>query len=594
MKKFILTLILSLSFGFQALAQTLQASVNRNPVPEGEAFILTLKLENGQDNSLSPDLKPLEKDFSVYSVSNSSQINIINGVRSDTRQWDIGLIANKTGEVSIPAIKLGTLSSQPIVMKIIGAEAAAAGEQNNSAKAGTQPRYSMKAEINNKNPYVQQQVDYTVTILDTGGLQGDAPYFSDNGGNDWIIKTAAAPTVDSKTINGKTIREIKFHYALFPQKSGVLKAPQAHFKGFYLTQDRVAYDPFEDLFGNSLAASGFGFADMFATQNPVNLVSKPLEVNVRTIPKANNGSWWLPAEKVELYSEWSPKNPQFKVGEAVSRTIYLKAAGVVENQLPDIKFPKIGGMKQYPEKPLAESRLNNDKIISIKKAVNVYIPSQAGEITLPEIRVPWFNVGSNQMEYASLPAMTIKVSPADTTAAATTTEQLAPVSDTAEREQQMTEAADDAVDVFAAETQPNSRLYFMVAVAFLLGILFSYLLLKSHLSPAPKNKEKIRDFKRHIEQKAREKDFRGLRDGLFEWCDSIHPEQKTVNLKEVIRLNPQPDFEKAVNRLMEELYSDNGKNWDAEEFIAAFNKVYEQQKRSKHKHKKPLPELYTQ
>lgn len=98
------------------------------------------------------------------------------------------LIANKTGEVSIPAIKLGSLSSQPIVMKIISAEAAAAGEQNNSAKAGTQPRYSMKAEINNKNPYVQQQVDYTVTILDTGGLQGDAPYFSDNGGNDGLSK----------------------------------------------------------------------------------------------------------------------------------------------------------------------------------------------------------------------------------------------------------------------------------------------------------------------------------------------------------------------------------------------------------------------
>lgn len=61
----------------------------------------------------------------------------------------------------------------------------------------------MKAEINNKNPYVQQQVDYTVTILDTGGLQGDAPYFSDNGGNDWIIKTAAAPTVDAKRLTAR-------------------------------------------------------------------------------------------------------------------------------------------------------------------------------------------------------------------------------------------------------------------------------------------------------------------------------------------------------------------------------------------------------
>ena len=255
MKKFMIALVLALSFSFQALAQTLTATVNRNPVPEGEAFILTLTLDEAKNNSLAPDLKPLENDFNVYSVSNSSQINIINGVRSDTKQWNIGLIANKTGEVSIPAIKLGNLSSQPIVMKIISAEQAAKNATtsgNTSATQSSQPRYSMKAEVSTPHPYVQQQVDYTVTILDTGGLQGDAPYFKDNGNNDWIIKTAAAPTVDSKTINGKTIREIKFHYALFPQKSGKLKLPQAYFRGFYLTQDRVAYDPFEDLFGNSL------------------------------------------------------------------------------------------------------------------------------------------------------------------------------------------------------------------------------------------------------------------------------------------------------------------------------------------------------
>ena len=84
MKKFMIALVLALSFSFQALAQTLTATVNRNPVPEGEAFILTLTLDEAQNNSLSPDLKPLENDFSVYSVSNSSQINIINGVRSDT------------------------------------------------------------------------------------------------------------------------------------------------------------------------------------------------------------------------------------------------------------------------------------------------------------------------------------------------------------------------------------------------------------------------------------------------------------------------------------------------------------------------------
>ncbi len=595
MKKFGIALALALSFSFQALAQTLTATVNRNLVPEGEAFILTLTLDEAQNNSLSPDLKPLENDFSVYSVSNSSQINIINGVRSDTKQWNIGLIANKTGEVSIPAIKLGNLSSKPIVMKIISAEQAAqnaAASGNTSASQSAQPRYSMKAEVNTPHPYVQQQVDYTVTILDTGGLQGDAPYFKDNGSNDWIIKTAAAPTVDSKTINGKTIREIKFHYALFPQKSGKLKLPQAYFRGFYLTQDRVAYDPFEDLFGNSLAGSGFGFADMFATQNPVNLATKPIEIEVKPIPESNQGSWWLPAESVELYSEWEPQNPKFMVGEAVSRTIYLKATGVVENQLPEIKFPSINGIKQYPEKPISESRLNNDKIVSIQKAVDVYIPNTEGNITLPEIRVPWFNVKTNLMEVASLPATTIKVAAGKNSVAEELSSGAPNGADSATVNNNTDSTPNAPLAASSAPSQSNNyQTYFMIAVAFFLGIVFSYLLLKSRLSPKDDRKSEIKDFRAYIIKKAQEKDLRGLRDGLFEWCEQAHPEQKVLNLREVIKFNPDKDFEQAINSLMKGLYADNAQDWDSESFIAAFEKVYKRSKGAQ-KLKKPLPELY--
>ena len=595
MKKFGIALALALSFSFQALAQTLTATVNRNLVPEGEAFILTLTLDEAQNNSLSPDLKPLENDFSVYSVSNSSQINIINGVRSDTKQWNIGLIANKTGEVSIPAIKLGNLSSKPIVMKIISAEQAAqnaAASGNTSASQSAQPRYSMKAEVNTPHPYVQQQVDYTVTILDTGGLQGDAPYFKDNGSNDWIIKTAAAPTVDSKTINGKTIREIKFHYALFPQKSGKLKLPQAYFRGFYLTQDRVAYDPFEDLFGNSLAGSGFGFADMFATQNPVNLTTKPIEIEVKPIPESNQGSWWLPAESVELYSEWEPQNPKFMVGEAVSRTIYLKATGVVENQLPEIKFPSINGIKQYPEKPISESRLNNDKIVSIQKAVDVYIPNTEGNITLPEIRVPWFNVLTNRMEVASLPATTIKVAAGKNSVAEELSSGAPNGADSATVNNNTNSTPNAPLAASSVPSQSNNyQTYFMIAMAFFLGIVFSYLLLKSRLSPKDDRKNEIKDFRAYIIKKAQEKDLRGLRDGLFEWCEQAHPEQKVLNLREVIKFNPDKDFEQAINSLMKGLYADNAQDWDSESFIAAFEKVYKRSKGAQ-KLKKPLPELY--
>jgi len=579
MKKLILTLVFCLAFPFSLQAQTLQASVNRNPIPEGEAFILTLRLENPQ-NAETPDLKPLEQDFNIYSVSNSSRINIINGVRSDIRQWDVGLIAKRTGELSIPSLKAGNTQSNPIVIKVMRADNIDINTSKASAST-TSPRYALKAEVSDKNPYVQQQIDYTITLIDAGGLQGDAPFFVDNGKNDWIVQTIGAPNVESKTINGKTVREIKFRYALFPQKSGKLQLPIANFRGFYLTQDRMAYDPFADLFGNSVAASGLGFADMFATRNPVNLTSKPEEINVRPIAPDNNGHWWLPAQSVELFSEWESNKAEFKVGEAISRTIYLKAVGVAENQLPEIKFPKVNGIKQYPEKQQSESRLDNGRLVSVKKAVNVYIPNQSGQLTLPAIQVPWFNVVSNRMETAQLPEITINVQATANIpmTVAPTKERIEPIVATTENK------VEGASDVYV---------YIFIGVAFILGILFSFLLLKFRSQEKDKtDKKSIRNYQSYIALKAHEADFKSLRDAIIDWGNSVFAEKKINNLKDVADCVDNPDFTTEINNLMKILYStkSTSADWNADAFVKAFNLVYKKNKKIRSDNK-PLPDLY--
>ena len=242
---------------------------------------------------------------------------------------------------------------------------------------------------------------------------------------------------------------------------------------------------------------------------------------------------------------------------------------MVENQLPEIKFPSINGIKQYPEKPISESRLNNDKIVSIQKAVNVYIPNTEGNITLPEIRVPWFNVLAEELSSGA-------PNGAD--------------SATVNNNTNSTPNAPLAASSVPSQSN-NYQTYFMIAVAFFLGIVFSYLLLKSRLSPKDDRKSEIKDFRAYIIKKAQEKDLRGLRDGLFEWCEQAHPEQKVLNLREVIKFNPDKDFEQAINSLMKGLYADNAQDWDSESFIAAFEKVYKRSKGAQ-KLKKPLPELY--
>ena len=106
---------------------------------------------------------------------------------------------------------------------------------------------------------------------------------------------------------------------------------------------------------------------------------------VKPIPAGNGNKWWLPAENVELYAEWDPARPVFKEGEAVTRNIYLKAQGVIENQLPNITFSESAKLKQYPEKPATETVVDKGHIVSVKKIANVYIPNGSGEAVIPAV-----------------------------------------------------------------------------------------------------------------------------------------------------------------------------------------------------------------
>ena len=188
-----LSILLGVAFIGAAWAQTFNAVVNLTEVPQGETFVLTLELADGSDSG-NPDLSVLDKDFIVYSVGNAFSYNYINGVASKSRQWQIALMPKNSGKITVPSIKLGNLETQPITLNVIPASAAAT-----EASAGTggyqapqqmnRPKFSMTAEIGNPNPYVQQQVDYTLKIYDTGGLQGDMPQFIEDGSNNWIIRS---------------------------------------------------------------------------------------------------------------------------------------------------------------------------------------------------------------------------------------------------------------------------------------------------------------------------------------------------------------------------------------------------------------------
>ena len=574
MKKIIFTLLLLLSITINAKAQSFNATVNRNTLPEGETFVLTLDLQ-GVDTASSPDLNSLSKDFTVLSVSNSYHTSIINNNVSKSRRWNLVLIPNNQGEAIIPSIEVEGYKTQPITIKVTPAGQEDKLVQDSQSQADS-PKFKLSGKADNLTPYVQEQINYRLKLFDAGGLQGAAPYFAGSD-SDWIVKTLGEPKVETKIVNGQSLREITFDYALFPQKSGELTIPPVKFEGYYLTKE-TRNDPFARFFDDDEFFSGFGLNTVFANKNPVVLNTKPIKVNVRPAPQQATG-WWLPAKDVKLSAEFDGSKGYFKQGEPINRTIYLKATGVLDTNLPEIKFANVEGLKQYPEKPINEMTLSGGDIVSVSKISNVYIPEKSGEVTLPAITVNWFNTRKGSFETAVIPELKINV--------------IAAKADNAKPEvaASITPAALKAVanqnPVTDAAANDNTLTIILLLAAFVSGIIITLGLNKLFALLSQKGKHR-----RSVITAAKDKDVRRLRDELILWGQKHFPNRKVNNLQDVADIFNNPHFNRELEKIRETLYAENEKNWDSAEFLTIFCKLSKQIKAHQRTKDEPLPKLY--
>lgn len=571
MKKFMIIAGLCWLWAANLAAQTLEAKINRDTVPEGETFLLSVELKDAKTNG-TPDFSVLNQDFTVYSVANSYRTNIINGNVSQSQQWNLVLLPNKTGKLTIPAIALEQYKTLPLEI-VVGA--ATQNHKQNIQPDSQQNRrnYSIDAMVDNHNPYVQQQIDYVVTILDNGGLQGDEPIFQIADENAWIIKSLGSPEVANKIVNEKNQREIKFRYALFAQKSGEQELPRVQFNGYYLTKDRRS-DPFSRFFDDDLFVSGLGMTDVFATKNPVILTTKPIKINVRPAAQENKNNWWLPAESVSIKGEFSTPAPQFKVGEAISRTIYLQATGVIDSQLPELKFAATDGLKQYPEKPQINMQVKNGKIIATEKINNVYIPETTGKITLPSISVNWFNVKTNTMETAVLPALDINVRAGATT-------NLEPISNKS--------AQPRSTNFDNRGISATSNIYWLMSLAFAggIGLCLLTILIFRRLKQAPRTS----NYQKQVIGAAQNRKPQAVRDALIVWARSKFANRQISGLQDVDDAVNDKEFRCELDKLTEALYAKEKQSWNEHSFIRAFKKICKQ-KKGRHDSHEPLPQLY--
>lgn len=379
-RKFRYMAILSLMslLSFNALS-AVTASVDKNPVMLDESVNLSIIADKDVDRSAF-DPTPLLKDFVVGRTSVSSQTKMVNFDTTRTTIWSTTLIPRKKGNVIIPSFQVDGESTQPISLQVIPAT-----DSNSSDKRDM----FISTEVDVSEVYLQQQIHYKVKLhlaldLQRGSLSNPTLENAD-------IRQIGKDKEYNEISNGRRYRIIERNFAITPQQSGKFTIQGPLFEGEVVDNNRQS----------------FGF---FNRTKPINRVGKAVEVNVLPIPEGYNYHW-LPSEFVQINEEWQPTTGEFKVGEPITRTLTLTAVGLVEEQLPEIASQYPPQVKTYPDQANTATVERDNTLIAQRVESIAIIPNKAGDLVIPEVTVPWFNILTKQTEFAKLPARLISISP---------------------------------------------------------------------------------------------------------------------------------------------------------------------------------------
>jgi len=362
-------------------ASQISATIDKNPVVVNESFILKIIIDDDV-NTNALNTSTLLKDFIVGRTSVSSQTSMVNFKTTRTTTWSTLLIAKAAGDFVIPPLTIEGITTQAIDVKVLA---------ETDPQAGKQQDLFITSEISANDIYVQQQLTLTVKLHFAAELKRGSltePSLKE------ATMTQIGKDKESDTIiNGRRYRVIERTYAISPQSSGefILKSPV--FSGEILVPSTRRNNMFS-----------------FSETKPVSVIGDELPLTVRPIPDTFQGTW-LPSNLLAIHQNWQPDVTTFKVGEPITRTITLTAAGLSEEQLPILEMTVPKGLKVYPDQAQLHTGMSSGHLVSQKVRNFAIVASKSGEYQLPEINIPWWNTVTNRYQVATIAAQTITVLP---------------------------------------------------------------------------------------------------------------------------------------------------------------------------------------
>jgi hypothetical protein len=113
----------------------------------------------------------------------------------------------------------------------------------------------------------------------------------------------------------------------------------------------------------------------------------------------------LPLQALSLSARVDPQ-VELAPGQPVTLTLDVQAEGGTAGQLPSLEpWLRAAGVRSYRERTFSETRLDAQgrQLLARRTEVYTLVPQTAGPLHLPEIRIAWWNLDTDQPAVARLP-----------------------------------------------------------------------------------------------------------------------------------------------------------------------------------------------
>ena len=373
--RFLLSFFLLLSY---CLAQSLNIFVDKNKIDSGELLTLSVELF-GSNDFPKVILDPLYKDFDVISgPSQQTNIQWINGKMTNAKTLSWKLLPKRTGILVIPSMQVTTgnkvFSGNKIEIQV------------GNISSSDEEKVFIIGEIDKDNAFLGEQITLSyqlykrVDVSISGIDQFKMPEFK----GFWVEEIFTPQRLQYKSqlvnINGVNYQVANLgQRALFPMPSSLHRIPSVNVRvKIEVKKKKRRRDPFFD-----------PFFDSFFSETKTRIInSKEKNITINLFPEPR------PFDFTGAVGDFAIKTSvdtnAIVANNGISYTITLTGTGNIGLfSLPQINFPS--DIEAFPPTESINKDGFRNQITGEKKWEYILIPRKAGQITLPNVQMSFFN-----------------------------------------------------------------------------------------------------------------------------------------------------------------------------------------------------------